>query len=136
MSGIIGHTMYAILAGKAAAAKKLPIAQIIHRHYASYLCGSYLGCDIQTIPEARCIDTGQEVGYGTAPLKIERRRAFSHKDRGRARLRSRCSSAYDAVDGSRRRHRNVLNCGCFRCAANVRFWLIADTDGAIFYVRF
>ncbi len=69
MSGIIGHTMYAILAGKAAAQKKLPIAPVIHRHYASYLAGSYLGCDIQTMPEAICVDTGKEVGYGTAPLQ-------------------------------------------------------------------
>lgn len=68
MSGIIGHTLYAILAGKAAVQKKLPVANILHRHYASYLCGSYLGCDIQTMPEAVCTDTGQEVGYGTAPL--------------------------------------------------------------------
>jgi hypothetical protein len=68
MSGIIGHTMYAILGGKNAAQKKLPIAPLIHRHYASYLCGSYLGCDIQTMPEAICVDTGEEVGYGTAPL--------------------------------------------------------------------
>ncbi len=69
MSGIIGHTMYAILAGKAAEQKKLPIAPLIHRNYASYLCGSYLGCDIQTMPEAVCVDTGQAVGYGTAPLE-------------------------------------------------------------------
>jgi len=69
MSGIIGHTMYAILAGKAAVQNKLPIAPVIHRHYASYLCGSYLGCDIQTMPEAVCVDTGKEVGYGTAPLE-------------------------------------------------------------------
>ncbi len=69
MSGIIGHTMFAILAGKAAVQNKLPIAAVIHRHYASYLCGSYLGCDIQTMPEAICVDTGQEVGYGTAPLE-------------------------------------------------------------------
>lgn len=68
MSGIIGHTMYAILAGKAAAGRKLPVAPLIHRHWASYLCGSYLGCDVQTMPEAVCVDTGQEVGYGTAPL--------------------------------------------------------------------
>lgn len=69
MSGIIGHTMYAILAGKAAVQRKLPIVSLIHRHYASYLCGAYLGCDIQTMPEAICVDTGQEVGYGTAPLE-------------------------------------------------------------------
>lgn len=69
MSGIIGHTMYAILAGKAAAQRKLPVWPVLSRHYASYLCGAYLGCDIQTMPEAVCVDTGQEVGYGTAPLE-------------------------------------------------------------------
>ena len=69
MSGIIGHAMYAILAGKAADQRKLPITTLIHRHYASYLCGAYLGCDVQTMPEAVCVDTGQEVGYGTAALE-------------------------------------------------------------------
>lgn len=68
MSGIVGHTMYAILAGKAATERKLPIASLIHGHHASYLCGAYLGCDVQTMPEAVCVDTDQEVGYGTAPL--------------------------------------------------------------------
>ena len=69
MSGVIGHTMYAILAGKAAEHRRLPIVPLIRRHYASYLCGAYLGCDIQTMPEAVCVDTGKEVGYGTAPLE-------------------------------------------------------------------
>lgn len=69
MSGIIGHTMYAILAGKAAAQKKLPIVSVINQHYASYLAGAYMGCDIQIMPEAVCVDTGQEVGFGTAPLE-------------------------------------------------------------------
>ncbi|MDG2126676.1 MAG: hypothetical protein P8K08_01640 [Fuerstiella sp.] len=69
MSGIVGHTMYAILAGMATRHRKLPIAPLIHRHYPSYLCGAYLGCDIQTMPEAVCVDTGQDVGYGTAPLQ-------------------------------------------------------------------
>ena len=68
MSGIVGHTMYGILAAKAAQAKRLPISGIIHRHYASFLCGAYLGCDVQTMPEAICVDTKKEVGYGTAPL--------------------------------------------------------------------
>ncbi len=68
MSGIIGHTMYAILGARAAQERKLPVASLIGRHSASYLCGSYLGCDVQTMPEAICVDTGQEVGYGTAPL--------------------------------------------------------------------
>jgi hypothetical protein len=69
MSGIIGHTIYAILAGKAAEQRKLPISRVIHRHFSSYLSGAYLGCDIQTLPEAICVDTGKEVGYGTAPLE-------------------------------------------------------------------
>jgi hypothetical protein len=69
MSGIIGHMTYAILGGKAAAERKLPVAPILQRHYASYLAGAYLGCDIQTMPEAICVDTGQEVGYGTAKLE-------------------------------------------------------------------
>lgn len=69
MSGIIGHTMYAILAAKAAEQRQLPIVAIINRHYSSFLCGGYLGCDVQTMPEAVCVDTGQEVGYGTAPLE-------------------------------------------------------------------
>ncbi|MBD3672198.1 MAG: hypothetical protein HUJ26_01615 [Planctomycetaceae bacterium] len=69
MSGIIGHTLYAILGGRAAAQRKLPIAPLIHRHFSSYLCGAYLGCDIQTMPEAICVQTGEEVGYGTAPLE-------------------------------------------------------------------
>jgi hypothetical protein len=68
MSGIIGHTMYAILANKEAAQRKLPIAKLIERNYASYLCGAYLGCDIQTMPECVCIDTDTPVGYGTVPL--------------------------------------------------------------------
>ena len=68
MSGIVGHTMYAILAAKAAAHRHLPVAPLIGRHWASYLAGSYLGCDIQTMPEAICVDTKKEVGYGTVPL--------------------------------------------------------------------
>lgn len=69
MSGIIGHTMYGILAWKGAAARKLPIAPVLARHWSSYLCGAYLGCDIQTLPEAVCVDTGQEIGYGTVPIE-------------------------------------------------------------------
>lgn len=61
--------MYAILGAKAARARKLPMTPVLERHSASYLCGAYLGCDVQTMPEAICEDTGQEVGYGTAPLK-------------------------------------------------------------------
>ena len=69
MSGIVGHVMYAILGGKAAQERKLPVAPLIHRHSASYLCGAYLGCDIQTLPEAFCVDSGEEVGYGTVPIR-------------------------------------------------------------------
>ena len=68
MSGIIGHVMYAVLGAKAAAQRQLPLAPLIARHWSSYLAGSYLGCDIQTMPEAICVDTGKEVGYGTVPL--------------------------------------------------------------------
>jgi hypothetical protein len=69
MSGIVGHVMYAVLAHKAARQRQLPIAPILGRHYAGFLCGAYLGCDIQTLPEAICVDTGQHVGYGTVPLE-------------------------------------------------------------------
>jgi len=69
MSGIIGHVMYAVLGAKAASHRQLSVAPVIARHWASYLAGSYLGCDIQTMPEAICVDTGKEVGYGTAPLE-------------------------------------------------------------------
>ncbi|MCX6910068.1 MAG: hypothetical protein NTY01_18775 [Verrucomicrobia bacterium] len=69
MSGIIGHVTYAILAAREAEARGLEIAPLLLRHRASYLCGSYLGCDIQTLPEAVCVDTGREVGYGTVPVK-------------------------------------------------------------------
>lgn len=68
VSGIIGHTMYALLGGRAALQEKLPVAPLLQRHFASYMAGSYLGCDIQTMPEAICVDTGQEVGYGTASI--------------------------------------------------------------------
>ncbi len=69
MSGVIGHMTYAILAEKAAAERKLPMAPIARSHYAAFLAGAYLGCDIQTLPEAICIDTGKEVGYGTVPVE-------------------------------------------------------------------
>lgn len=68
MSGIVGHTLYAILAGQKAVARKMPVSGLIHRHFGSYLSGSYLGSDIQTLPEAICVDTGKPVGYGTVPL--------------------------------------------------------------------
>ena len=63
MSGIIGHTTYAMLAAKEAQRRELPVAPIIQRHFASYLAGSYLGSDIQTLPGFICRDSGQPVGY-------------------------------------------------------------------------
>ena len=69
MSGVIGHTMYAILAVDSARKRKLPIVALIERNQPSYHCGAYLGCDVQTMPEAICVDTGSEVGYGTASME-------------------------------------------------------------------
>lgn len=63
MSGIVGHVTYAILGAKAARQRRLPVAPIVERHWASYLAGSYLGSDVQTLPAAVCQDTGEEVGY-------------------------------------------------------------------------
>lgn len=68
MSGLIGHAMYAVLGAKAAAHRRLPVGLVIERHWPTYLAAAYLGCDIQTMPEAVCVDTGKEVGYGTVPL--------------------------------------------------------------------
>ena len=58
MSGVIGHMMYAILGGKAAEQRRLPVVPLLNRYYASYLAGAYLGCDVQTLPAAICVDTG------------------------------------------------------------------------------
>ncbi len=65
MSGIIGHTMYALLGARASAQRDLPVARIAHRHLSSYLCGAYLGADVGTIPSVICQDTGIPVGYGS-----------------------------------------------------------------------
>jgi len=69
MSGIVGHTLYALLGLRAAEARSLPVAALLHRHLASYLAGAYLGCDIQAMPEAICVETGEEVGFGTVPVE-------------------------------------------------------------------
>lgn len=69
MSGLVGHTLYAILSAEAADEKRLAAAAIMRRHFASYLTGAYLGCDVQTMPEAVCEHTGKEIGYGTVPLE-------------------------------------------------------------------
>lgn len=63
MSGIVGHTFYAILG------RKLPRAAIAHRHFASYITGAYLDSHMQVTPEAIWLDTGREVGFGTVPLE-------------------------------------------------------------------
>lgn len=68
MSGIIGHSMYAVLTEQKLRGPHPQIAALLKRQWASYLCGAYLGCDIQTLPEAICVETGEEVGYGTVPL--------------------------------------------------------------------
>lgn len=39
MSGIVGHTLYALLGLRAAEARKLPVVGILHRHLAGYLAG-------------------------------------------------------------------------------------------------
>ncbi len=69
MSGIVGHTLYALLGLRAAEARNLPVVALLHRHLASYLAGAYLGCDIQAMPEAVCVETGEEVGFGTVPVE-------------------------------------------------------------------
>jgi hypothetical protein len=69
MSGLVGHTMYAVLAAEAAEKRGLSITPVLRKHFASYLTGAYLGCDIQVMPEAVCVDTGEEVGFGTVPLE-------------------------------------------------------------------
>jgi hypothetical protein len=69
MSGIVGHTMYAVLGLKAAEQRKLPLTRIARRHFASFVAGAYIGSDVQTMPEAICVDTGREVGYGTVPVE-------------------------------------------------------------------
>lgn len=69
MSGLIGHTAYGLVALKEAKARGLAVASMIERHLPSFLCGAYLGSDIQCMPEAVCVDTGHEVGFGTVPLE-------------------------------------------------------------------
>jgi hypothetical protein len=61
--------MYAVLGLKAAAQRGLPLVNVAQHHFASYLAGAYLGSDIQTMPEAVCVDTGRECGYGTVPVE-------------------------------------------------------------------
>ena len=69
MSGIVGHSLYAVLGLKAAVQRRLPVARLAGAHFASYVAGAYIGSDIQVMPEAICVDTGREVGFGTVPLE-------------------------------------------------------------------
>src|SRR2546430_10563914 len=64
MSGIVGHIAYALLGAREAARRGFPLGYVVDRHLPSYLIGAYLGCDVQTLPAAICLDTGAEVGYG------------------------------------------------------------------------
>ena len=68
MSGIIGHSMYALLGLRAAEARGVSLAQLASRHLPSYLCGAYLGADVGTVPAAICVDTDTPVGYGSQRL--------------------------------------------------------------------
>lgn len=69
MSGIVGHSMYAVLGAKAAAHRNVAMASIALRNFPSFLAGAYIGSDIQVMPEAICVDTGREVGFGTVPIE-------------------------------------------------------------------
>jgi|JI6StandDraft_1071083.scaffolds.fasta_scaffold02348_5 hypothetical protein len=69
MSGIIGHTLYAELALREVVRQKHRWAGVMQAHRASFHAGAYIGSDIQVMPEAVCVDTGKEVGFGTVPLE-------------------------------------------------------------------
>jgi hypothetical protein len=69
MSGLVGHSLYAMLAAREAERRRFPLAALLRRHEASYLAGAYLGSDIQVMPQAICEDTGREVGFGTVPME-------------------------------------------------------------------
>ncbi len=71
MSGIFGHTMYAVLASKAAEQRKLPVSPIVNRHFSSYLAGSYLGSDVQVMPAAVIKTSGEEIGFCAARVGDE-----------------------------------------------------------------
>jgi hypothetical protein len=69
MSGIIGHTLYAEMALRRMVKEKRRWASILMEHRPSFHAGAYIGSDIQVMPEAVCVDTGCEVGFGTVPLE-------------------------------------------------------------------
>jgi hypothetical protein len=68
MSGLVGHSLYAKLAAQEAHRRRLPVAPLLLRHEPTFLAGAYIGCDIQVMPQAICVDTGKEVGFGTVPI--------------------------------------------------------------------
>ncbi len=70
MSGIIGHSVYAVLGLQAAIARGFPGAPVMHRQFSSYLAGAYLGSDIQIVPAVECAATGKT--YGCCGMKFER----------------------------------------------------------------
>ncbi|MEY3175661.1 MAG: hypothetical protein RLZZ436_3575 [Planctomycetota bacterium] len=69
MSGLVGHTAYAVLTQETLRQRRPRLAELLRKHWHTYLSAAYIGCDIQTLPEAICVDTGEEVGYGTIPLE-------------------------------------------------------------------
>lgn len=70
MSGIAGHTVYALLGLQAAARRRLPLAPLALRHFSSYLAGAYLGSDIQIVPAVTCVATGRP--HGCCGMKFDR----------------------------------------------------------------
>lgn len=62
--------MYAVLATSLLQQQGVKLAQVLRRNWSVCLSGAYPGCDIQTLPEAVCVDTGLEVGYGTIPISV------------------------------------------------------------------
>lgn len=70
MSGIIGHSVYAVLGMQAAAERGVPLAHLVLRQFSSYLAGAYLGSDVQIVPAVTCVATGKR--YGCCGMKIER----------------------------------------------------------------
>jgi len=101
------HVTYAVLGAQAATARRLPVAPLLRRHWASYLCGAYLGCDIQTFPK-QCVWT-RAAKSGTAWCRWPE---SPHRRRG---------PAMEALlDG--REYTRVTSTGCF---TGDRTWSLA-----------
>jgi hypothetical protein len=69
MSGLVGHSVFALLAAREAERRQFPLAALLRQQEASYLAGAYIGSDIQVMPQAVCLDTRREVGFGTVPME-------------------------------------------------------------------